>query len=262
MKLLRRILLTVFIALAVIFVGVGWVAPVALSFHAARNAPGIARIVPTELEDKSVSETSGKKLSYFGYEFDVPWSDLDETQTKLYPIDKLDKTKVDLHFHSGLRMWVTAIPPRSWATELAEDFKVDLQRVKSSFGESDYSFIKALYEFTPDRMNHWSLSQRVHNREEFLLLVKSIALPQSAETGIFNLKNPRYKGFQNGNPQARQDGIMVHLFSEEGSIEVIFLQKNYRNPVGVRQPEINRIVQSMHKAAQVGPAASQMTTKR
>jgi hypothetical protein len=260
-RLLRRILLTVIITFTVIFVGVQWIAPIALSFYAARMAPPIAKVVPTDLKDKSVSEARGTKLVYFGYEFEVPWSDLDETQTQLYPKDKPEKTRADLRFRSGLRVLVTASPPRSWATELATDFKVSPRRVESSFGKSDYSFVKTLYEFTPDKMNHWSLSQRVHGREEFLLLIKSIALPRSAETGIFNLQNQSYRGFQNGNPQVRQDGIIVHLFSEEGSVEMIFFQKDYQNPAGVSQPEINRIVQSLHKAAQVGAAASQTAKK-
>src|SRR6476620_3508106 len=130
-KLLRRILLTVFITLAVMFIGVQWIAPVALSFYAARKALPIARVVPADLKDKSVSPTPGRNLSYFGYEFEVPWSDLDETQTKLYPKDKPNKTRVDLHFRSGLRLLVTAIPPGSWATELSKDFNVPPQRVES-----------------------------------------------------------------------------------------------------------------------------------
>ena len=261
MKLLRRILLTVFITLAVLIVGVQWIAPVALSFYAARKAPPVARVVPADLKDKSVSETPGKKLSYFGYEFEVPWSDLDETQTKLYPKDRPNKTRVDLGFRSGLRVLVTTIPPRSWATELSTDFKVPPQRVESSFGESDYSFVKTLYEFTPEKMNHWSLSLRVHDREEFLLLVKSISLPRSAETGIFNLQNQSYKGFQDGNPQVRQDDIIVHLFSDDGSVEMIFWQKDYRNPTGVSQPDINRVVQSLHRVTQAGATASQIAKR-
>jgi hypothetical protein len=260
-KLLRRILLTVFITLVVLFAGVQWIAPVGLSFYAARKAPPVAKVVPADLKDKSVSEAPGKKLFYFGYEFDVPWSDLDETHTRLYPTDKPNKTRVDLRFRSGLRVLVTAIPPRSWATELSTDFKVSPQRVESSFGASDYGFMKTLYEFTPEKMNHWSLSHRVHDREEFLLLVKCIALPRSAESGIFNLQNQNYKGFQNGNPQVRQDGIIVQMFSDEGSVEMIFFQKDYQNPTGVSQPEINRIVQSLRKAPQVGAAASQMAKR-
>jgi len=93
LRVLRRILITVVVTLTVIFVGVSWIAPVVLSFYAARKAPPVARVVPTDLKDQSVSEAPGKKLSYFGYEFQIPWSDLDEAQTKLYPKDKADKTR-------------------------------------------------------------------------------------------------------------------------------------------------------------------------
>ena len=88
-------------------------APVALSFYAAKEAPGVKRVVPTELKDNSVSGAPGQKLSYFGYEF---------------------------------------------------------------------------------------------------------------------------------------MGIAVHLFSDDGSIEMIFFQKDYQNRGGVTQPEINRIVQSLHES--------------
>ena len=254
MRLLRRILLTVAVSLAVVFVGLNWIAPVALSFYAAKKAPPVTRVIPAELKDKSVSEVPGKKLSYFGYEFEIPWSDLDETQTKLYPSDKTEKCKVDLRFRSGLRLVFTAIPPREWANGFATDMKVSPQVIESAFGnetmKSDYNFVKHLYEFTPDKMNHWAASPQVHYQEQYLLIFKSVALPKSAETGIFNLHNASYEGFQQGNPQARQDGIIVDLYSDEGSVEVIFFQKNCRNSAGVTQPEINRMVQSLHKATQ------------
>lgn len=114
MRLLRRILIPLVVTLAIVFVGVYWIAPVALSFYAAKKAPLVARIVPTDLKDKSVSEVPGTKQAYFGYDFEVPWSDLDETQTKLYPKDKPEKFRVDLHFHSGLRLVVSAAPPGVW----------------------------------------------------------------------------------------------------------------------------------------------------
>jgi len=88
-------------------------------------------------------------------------------------------------------------------------------------------------------------------------VAKQIALMSGGEYAPFT----RDKGFQDGNPQVRQDEIIVHLFSDDGSVEMIFLQKNYQNPNGVSQPEINRIVQSLHKAMQVGAAASQMAKR-
>jgi hypothetical protein len=262
-RLLRRILITVVVALAVVFVGVYWIAPVALSFYAAKKAPPIARIVPTELKDKSTSQVPGTELSYFGYQFEVPWCDLDDTQTKLFPKDKPTKNKVDLHFSSGLRLVFTALPSREFANGLPENFKVSPQAIESVFGrdtmKSDYSFLKAVYEFTPDRMHHWAFSQRGLNRDEFLLIIKSIVPVKAAETGIFNIENQSYKGFQQGNPQVRQDGIIVNLYSDEGGVEMIVLQKDYKSSTGVTQREINRIIQSLRKAPQEAAQSPQIS---
>jgi hypothetical protein len=85
MKLLRRIVTTIVVTLAVIFACAYWIAPIALSFYAARTALPVARIVPTELKDHSVSQSPGTKLTYLGYEFEVPWNDLDETKTGCIP---------------------------------------------------------------------------------------------------------------------------------------------------------------------------------
>ena len=237
-----------FVTLAIVYVGVLWVAPVSLSFYAAKTAPAVTSIVPTNLKDKSISKAPGQKLSYLGYEFEVPWSDLDDTQTRLYPKDNPDKTRVDLHFR--LRLWVTAIPPRSWINEFSADFKVPPQRVEASFGGSDYSFVKTLYEFAAEKMHHWTSLGRGESREEFLLLIKSIALKKSAESGIFSIQNEHYKGFQEGNPRVHQEGIVVDLFSDEGGVKMVFSQEDYRNFTGVTQPEINRIVQSLRKVSQ------------
>ena len=85
MKLLRRIVLTAVITVGALCVTVEWAVPVALSYYAVRKAPSIVRIVPTALSDVSISDAPGIKLSYLGYAFDAPWTDLDESQTKLYP---------------------------------------------------------------------------------------------------------------------------------------------------------------------------------
>jgi hypothetical protein len=157
---------------------------------------------------------------------------------------------------------ISVHPPRGWVNELPKDFGVSLQDLESAFGretmKSDYSFVKALYEFTPDNMNHWTASQGDHNREQLLLIVKSIALPKAAETGIFGIQNQSYKGFQEGNPRVRQDGIVVDLYSDEGYVEMIFFQEDYHNFVGVTQPEINRIVQSLRKVSQSESATARI----
>ena len=114
MKLARRVLISIAVTLVGLFVGVTWIAPCALSFYAAAKAPMVTRVVPTELKDASVSQARGQKLSYFGYEFEVPWGDLDAALTQLYPKDKPHQNRAVLNFRSGLSLMVTALPPRVW----------------------------------------------------------------------------------------------------------------------------------------------------
>jgi hypothetical protein len=128
----RRIAVTLVVTLAVVFVGTEWIAPVAVSYYAARKAPAVARVVPTELKDHSFSQAPGARLTYIGYDFEVPWNDLDETQTKQYPKDK--PNRVVLVFRSGPRLKITALPARGWVDSLPEVLKLSPQEMETIFG--------------------------------------------------------------------------------------------------------------------------------
>jgi hypothetical protein len=260
MRLFRRILVTVVVTFAVLLAGIYWLAPIGLSFYAARKALPVARIVPTELKDHSVSQSPGTKLFYLGYEFQVPWSDLDEAKTVLYPKDKPEKTRVVLSCRSGLRLVVTNVPPREFASLCATEFKIQPQGVELLFGPgastSDYAFVSHVYGFTPDKMHYWSLSPRLHAREQMVLLTKSIMPVKAAASGIFNISNQFYRGFQQGDPRASRDDVVVDLYSDQDHFETILSPKKYTNPTGVTQPEINRIVESLRKATPAEVASS------
>jgi hypothetical protein len=248
MRLLRRILITLVVVVAVIFGGLYGVAPVALSYYEARKAIPITKIVPTELEDRSVSDAPTTKLSYLGFEFEVPWSDVDETQTKLYPSGKPQKVRADLRFHSGLRLAVSVGPPRTFETQVANDIHTSPQVFEALFGKSDYSFLKTVYGFSPERIRHWPPSSARSSRDMVLLMLKSILPSKPAESGIFLIQNANYKGFQQGNPKMEHDGIILSLYSDEGGIEFVFSLKNYKGQ-GISQPELNRIIQSLRKSS-------------
>lgn len=251
MRLLRRIALTVVLTVGVLCVIAEWAVPVALSYYAVRKAPSIVRVIPTALDDVTISDASGVKLSYLGYAFEVPWTDLDESQTKQYPTDKTAKFRVDLHFKSGLRLLVTSVPARSLVDGLPKEFNTSPKKLAAAFGpdtmKSDYSFNQAVYEFTPDKMNHWDFRRAPVNRDELLLIIKSIVLSSSASSGIFNIQSGKYVGFQQGNPQAQPHAIVVSLYSDDGEVEMIFTQKDYRKSVGITQPEINRVIHSLRE---------------
>jgi hypothetical protein len=251
MRLLRRILTTIVVTLAVILACIYWVAPIALSFYAARKVPPVARITPTDLKDHSVSQASGMNVSCIGYGFEVPWNDLDESKTQLFPKDKPNKTMAILAFQSGLRLMVTYSNPRSFADQFGRDFKMPPQAFDAVFGpgaaSSDYLFEKSVLEFTPDKMHYWSLSPAVHYREQTRLMIKSIMPVKAAESGIFNLQTGDHKGFQQGDPRMRPPMLDVELFAKDSGIGIFFALDKYRNPAGLSQPEINRIVQSLHR---------------
>jgi len=122
--------------------------------------------------------------------------------------------------------------------------------------KSDYNFVKAVYEFSPDKMNHWVFKKGPVNRDEFLLLLKSIVASKGADSGIFYIRNQSYQGFQQGECRVREDRITVDLYSEDSGVEMNLFQKDYRDSGGITQPEINRIIKSLHKARQPTTAAS------
>lgn len=239
MKLLRRILIT----LAVIYAALCWIGPAGVLYFA-KTAPAVTRVVPTELKDVSTSASPGKKLSYFGCEFEVPWSDLDESQTQVLPESKHNMYTAWLSFRSGLKLFVVITR-------------------RGAVGP-DYASLKRIYEITPDKIHYWSLIQGQGYRDARLLLLKSAFLQEighpregssPAETGIFNLRSQGYNGFQYGDPRSRPDTLELRVYSDDERVEIKFLQGGYDEPSGVTQPEINRIVQSLHKTASATPIA-------
>lgn len=80
-------------------------------------------------------------------------------------------------------------------------------------------------------------------------MAKSIIPSKPAETGIFKIRNQDYQGFQQGDPRVRQPWLLLDIYSGYGSFEIVILQKDYASSVGVTQPEVNRIIQSLHKSA-------------
>lgn len=261
MRTARRILITVVLTLAIVFAGIYYLSPIAFSFYGSAKAIPITRIVPTDLKDLSVNSSPGTKLSYLGYEFEVPWSDLDESQTVLIPKDRPEKSRVIFTFQSGLRLMATKCPPHEMADELMrKDFRMTPPAFSAVFGtkavDSDYEFTKRVLEFSPDKMHHWSLRPAIHAREEVLLLTKSIIPSRAARSGIFNIHNGNYKGYLQGDPNspsAKEDGIVLTLYSPTDTFELLVAQGKSTHLV--TQPEINRIVQSLHKVGPKSPLA-------
>jgi len=184
---------------------------------------------PVALQNLSTSSAPGKKLSYLGYEFEVPWNDLDEQKTKLVGSWQL------IVFHSGKYLIFAMLPPIASETKLSR-FN------GNEASDSDYEFRRAMLETTPAKIGLFT-SQGEATRGISRLLMKSVdILANNGQSGIFLIENGNFRGFQYGNPDSRPHEIVDDLFADKGRLHFVFCEEKCG---GISQAEINRVIQSV-----------------
>jgi len=164
----------------------------------ARKVPGV-KVAPHPLVDYSVSDAPGTALSYFGYEFEVPWN----AGFKQKGLGK--GGLVQLEFASGQN--VTFIVPANQSgllTETVQDKSMHMNNLQVVFGDlmnrSAYDQYAALLNTTPSSIR--AFGSRVEAvRGVTLLTIKAVASAPGLETGVFSFELPDKRGFQIGDPQ-------------------------------------------------------------
>jgi hypothetical protein len=217
------------------------------SRHLWRNDPGMWK-VPVELTDRSVSKSAGTKLSYFGYEFEVPWIDLDEQKTR--PIGKPPWQVIS--FHSGKKIVLAIMPPGVRSHALLKGSKNSTEILKLAYGteavQFDYALTRAILEATPRQITLFMLPGRAGG-EEGLLMIKSIFIrTNSDDPSIFSIQTSELRGFQYGDPQNRPREMVDDLFGPDGHLEFWFFRG--RSATSISQAEINRIIQTVRAVHQ------------
>lgn len=207
-----------------------------------RKLPGVAK-TPVPLADLSISSVRHKTASYFGYEFELPADDVDEAKDKTFGTVHVS------YFRSGNAFWFSTFPPKDFVNEVMKTGNLDPHDLKQLYGEdtleSDYAFHKKMLELTPSEITPF-ISRRQAISGQVLLLIKAISMPNAA-SGIFSIQTQDFKGFQFENPQTGPSRITIELFSNDGGIDVIFMQK--AGAPAISQAKINRVIQSIHKTA-------------
>jgi hypothetical protein len=205
----------------------------------ARKVPAV-RVAPLELADYSVSNSSGKTLSYFGYEFDVPWS----ANFK----QKVGKGLAEVQFESGQS--VIFIVPQNQSgllTEIVEDRSLNMGDLRLAFGDlmkrSAYDQYGVLLNTTPATIQAFGPRAEAL-RGVTLLTIKAIAFGPGLESGAFSFDLPGKRGFQIGDPQ-KSKRVDLEVFDTTGHhVEILCGSTN--GNIRFSQPEINRILTSLH----------------
>ena len=211
--------------------------------NVARKLPFVKR-TPFVLPDASVSQESGMNLSYFGYDFEVPWTDLDKEKTKI-----VGGNKVNIAFRSGKVLSLWSGQPHEFMDGVLKEANANRDDFRKLYGdealESDYNFKRLILESTPDKITLLTSSQTAAS-QWVLLMLKAICVPGDPNSGIFVVRGKEFKGFQYGRPQNPPKHLSVELFPENGHLDLLFGQKQNSAAV-ISQADINRIVQTIHK---------------
>jgi hypothetical protein len=208
----------------------------------ARKVPAV-KVAPQELADYSVSSSSGTTLSYFGYEFDVPWN----ANFK----QKVGKGLVEIQFESGQNLiFIVPEDQSGLLTEIAEDHSLNMGGLRLVFGDlmkrSAYEQYGVLLNTTPESIQAFGPRAEAV-RGVTLLTIKAIAFGPGLKSGAFSFDLPGKRGFQIGDPQ-KSTRVDLEVFDTAGHhIEISCGSTN--GNMRFSQPELNRILTSLHAAS-------------
>jgi hypothetical protein len=241
------ILVTVVIVL-INLVGTG-IGVFAITTMEARKVPGVKTAVQA-LTDYSVNSSLGTTLSYFGYEFQVPWTGNYTLKGNLTLKVIAEGGLVAIKFASGQDL-VFMIPgdQKGLLTELAQDKLLGVRNPKI-FGDllkrSPYDQFQAILNTTPASI-HMFRNQADGVRGAILLTIKAIAVGPGLETGAFSFELRNKRGFQIGDPH-KSKHVQLELFDSTGrQIEIFVGTKN--SGIGWSQQDLNRIITTLRPAA-------------
>jgi hypothetical protein len=216
-----------------------------LARYMARRAPVLTQ-TPAPVRDSTVSTSPGKNVAFCGTEFELPWSDLDNSKTKS------GINTMTFHFESGLLTLISCEPPREFVDGVLSSTKTSADKLRLAYGneaaESDYALTRLMLETTPSAIT----ARNSHSRGGTILamlVLKAIATPPSS-SGMFSIHTPEFDGFQYEDPQAKPNRVIMVLFAPDRGLEFQFFLKYKGASPHIAQADINRIIKTLHT---VGP---------
>jgi len=202
-----------------------------------RNHPAV-HATPVPLTDNSVAPAQGSNISCFGYQFEVPWQDVDSQNIQR-------KVMVLIPFRSGLTILVGHGSTHDLVDTAMNSAKISPEALHAAYGDkaaqSDYEFLKLLLNATPESIKLLDSSGDVGRRAALLVLKSLILL---GDPGIFDVEANEFKGFQYGDPSKRPRRVGVVLYSASGGVEISIARKD-STPLTISQADINRIIRTV-----------------
>lgn len=170
---------------------------------------------------------------------------------------------MELKFDSGQTLLLLAPSDQSGLLrELVQDQSMHMENLGLILGDlingSAYDQYSALLNTSPSTIRAFG-PRREAIRGETLLTIKAIAFPASLESGAFAFQFPDKRGFQLGDPRKSRN-INLRVFDLNGhNLEIVC--GTARDNESLTQPEINRILKTLHPLSSPSPAPQAVNTK-
>ena len=153
---------------------------------------------PVALTDQSISQAPDQKFSYFGYDFEVPWDDVDPVKTRVVADDK-----AIVVFRSGNAVSFWTADAYGLLSMVALQGKMDQNDLQQMFGKeaarSNLDFARAVLDMTPGRFSPF-IPKMQAIQQGSLFMMKVAIMRSSASSGIFSVATKEFNGFQYGRP--------------------------------------------------------------
>jgi hypothetical protein len=238
--------------------------PISIFFAArweAKKIPAV-KVTAQPLTDYSVSDAPGTQLSYLSYSFEVPWNASFKTKGSQKEPTKGGIMQVKFDSGQSLLLIVPA-NQNGLLTELVQDQSSHMENLRLIFGNlmnlSPYDQYSALLSTSPSTIRAFGPRPEAV-RGVTLLTIKAIALPASLETGAFSFQLPDKRGFQIGDPR-KSRSIELEVFDMNGHYLEFICETTTRDGIRVTQPELNRILKTLHTVSSDSFAAHTFSTK-
>ena len=204
----------------------------------------VVKRIPTELPDQSIAEVPERKLTHFGYEFEVPW-EIDQAKSKQVGEMQL------VAFRSGNTLLVSRTAPKEFVNSFLSTGNADTAGLRALYGEdilqSDYLLKQRILEVTPDEVGLFTPRKQAVG-SAMLLIMKGIMMSFGADSGIYRIRTGGFQGFQFGDPRSRPRSIDLEIYNEDGGLGFIFSQRENSSEPPITQAQINRVIQSLRKS--------------
>ena len=202
----------------------------------------VLNMTPQELTEPWLARQALGRVSYFGYEFETPWTDVDEQNLPV------KGNSVSIHFKSGNQLFFSVSPARELVNTVlstANEEGIFPQILGEDALQSDYNLTRRVLDATPGQIKLSSTRRDAVGTLASLTFKATVIRP--ADSGIFSYRVKGFRCIQFGKPEARPRIFYVQMYSDDRTLTFGFTQVPGTKAAPLSQADVDSIVRSVRK---------------